>query len=408
MIGRRAVLLSAGAVAVSGRARAATKPVIRIGVLTDMSGPYSDSTGGGSVLATRMAAEDAMAAYPEITVEIVAGDMQNKPDVGLSVVQQWFDREDVSAVVDVPNSAVALALTGVTRDRNRVALLSSSGTSELTGRSCGPNHIQWTHDTYGIPSAVTKAVVARGGTSWFFITPNYTFGTALEADSRHFVEAAGGTVLGNARYPFPETTDFSPYLLQAQASGAKVIGLSLSGKDVVNCMKQATEFGIGSASDQSFAGLAILITTIATLGLEAAQGMLLAAPFYWDFNEDTRAFTARFQPRYRGAVPTMNQAGCYAAVWHYLKAVRALGATVAAADGAATVAAMKQIPTEDPLFGRGYIRADGRTIHDVHLFQVKTPTESRGTWDLYKYLDTVPGDAAFRPLAEGGCAMVTR
>ena len=408
MIARRAVLLSAGAAAVSGRARAATKPLIRIGVLTDMSGPYSDSTGAGSVLATRMVAEDAMAAFPDITVEIVASDMQNKPDVGLSIVQQWFDREDISAVVDVPNSAVALALTGVTRDRNRVALLSSTGTSELTGRSCGPNHIQWTHDTYGIPSAVTKAVVARGGTSWFFITPNYTFGTALEADSRRFVEAAGGTVLGNARYPFPETTDFSPYLLQAQASGAKVIGLSLSGKDVVNCMKQAAEFGIGSASGQSFAGLAILITTIATLGLEAAQGMLLAEPFYWDFNEGTRAFTARFQPRYRGAVPTMNQAGCYAAVWHYLKAVRALGATVAAADGAATVAVMKQIPTEDPLFGRGYIRADGRTIHDVHLFQVKTPAESRGTWDLYEYLNTVPGDAAFRPLAEGGCAMVAR
>lgn len=406
-LSRRAALVGAAA-ALSAPARAAPKPLIRIGVLTDMSGPYSDSTGVGSVLATRMAAEDAMAAYPDITVEVVAGDMQNKPDVGLSVVQQWFDREDVSAVVDVPNSAVALALTGITRERNRVALLSSSGTSELTGRSCGPNHIQWTHDTYGIPSAVTKAVVARGGTSWFFITPNYTFGTMLEADSRRFVLGAGGTVVGDARYPFPETTDFSPYLLQAQASGAKVIGLSLSGKDVVNCMKQAAEFGIGSASSQSFAGLAILITTIATLGLEAAQGMLLAEPFYWDLNAGTRAFTARFQPRNRGAVPTMNQAGCYAAAWHYLKAVRAVGAAAAATDGAATVAAMKRIPTEDALFGQGYVRADGRTIHDVHLFQVKTPAESRGGWDLYKYLSTVPGDAAFRPLSEGSCALVSQ
>jgi branched-chain amino acid transport system substrate-binding protein len=326
----------------------------------------------------------------------------------LSITQQWFDRDGISAVVDVPNSAVALALTGVTRDRNRVALLSSTGTSEITGKSCGPNHIQWTHDTYGIPSAVAKAVVARGGTSWFFITPNYTFGTALEADTRRFVEGDGGTISGSVRYPFPETTDFSPYLLQAQTSGAKVIGLSLTGKDVVNCMKQAAEFGIGAASGQTFAGLAILITTIATLGLEAAQGMLLAEPFYWDLNDGTRAFTARFQPRNRGAVPTMNQAGCYAAVWHYLKAVRAVGAAEAAVDGAATVAAMKQIPTEDPLFGHGYIRADGRTIHDVHLFQVKTPAESRGGWDLYKYLSTVPGDAAFRPLADGGCNMVLR
>ena len=407
-IPRRAMLLAAAAAAARpGRAGAADKP-IRIGVLTDLSGPYSDSTGTGSVLGARMAAEDAMSLDPSVAVEVLAGDMQNKPDVGLAIVRQWFDREDVAAVVDVPNSAVALALTGLTRDKNRVALLSSTGSSELTGRACGPNHIQWTHDTYGIPSAVAKAVVARGGKSWFFITPNYTFGAALESDSRQFVERAGGSVRGSARYPFPETTDFSPYLLQAQASGASVIGLSMSGRDVVNCMKQAAEFGIGRGGPGTspiFAGLAILITTIAGIGLEAAQGMLLAEPFYWDFDDGTRAFTARFQPRNRGAVPTMNQAGCYAAVWHYLKAARALGAAAAVADGRATVEAMKRIPTEDPLFGRGRIRVDGRKIHDVHLFQVKTPAESRTAWDLYNLVGTVPGDDAFRPLSEGGCEL---
>ena len=401
----RRTLLAAAAAALPGAARAADAPVVRIGVLTDLSGPYSDNTGAGSVLGARMAAEDAMAAWPGLHVDIVSGDMENKPDVGVTVARRWFDRDDVHAVVDVPNSAVALAVAGLAREKNRVALFSGAGTSELTGRACGPNHIQWTHDTYGIPSAVTRAVVRNGGTSWFFIAANYTFGAALEADSRRFVEEAGGTVLGSVRFPFPETTDFSQFLVQAQASGAKVIGLAMSGQDVVNCVKQAREFGIlGGTGGPSVAGLAILITTIAGMGLEAAQGMLLAEPFYWDLNEGTRAFTARFRPRNRDIVPTMNQAGCYAAVWHYLKALRASG--VAPADGAAGVAAMKQLPTEDPLFGHGYVRVDGRVIHDIHLFRAKTPAESHGPWDLYDYVSTVPGDQAFRPLAAGGCPMV--
>lgn len=402
---RRTVLGAAmGAALLPWRARA-QGPVIRIGVLTDMSGPYADSTGTGSVLGARMAAEDAMAAHPGLRVEVVSGDMQDKPDVGVSVARQWFDREGVSAVVDVPNSAVALAVAGLARDKNRVALFSGAASSELTGRACGPNHIQWTHDTYGTSSAVTKAVVRGGGTSWFFISANYAFGVALEGDSRRSVEAAGGKVVGSVRYPFPETTDFSQYIVQAQASGAKVIGLAMSGGDVVNCVKQAREFGVGGKDAPSLAGLAILITTIEGIGLPAAQGMLLAEPFYWNLDDGTRAFTARFQPKNGGAAPTSNQAGCYAAVWHYLKAVRALGPG-AGTDGAATVAEMKRIPTEDPLFGHGYVRADGRVIHAMHLFRVKAPAQSRGPWDLYDYVSSVPGDEAFRPLSQGGCPMV--
>ncbi|MFL5252173.1 MAG: ABC transporter substrate-binding protein [Rhodopila sp.] len=407
-ISRRAILTATAGASLPWRARAAERPVLRLGVLTDLSGPYSDTTGAGSVLGARMAAEDAMAADPSLTIEIVAGDMQNKPDVGMSIARQWIDREDVSAIIDVPNSAVALAVAGLAREKNRVALFSGAATSELTGGACGPNHIQWTHDTYGIPNAVIKAVVGQGGTSWFFVAANYTFGAALEADSRRFVERAGGTVLGSVRYPFPETTDFSSYLLQAQASGAKVIGFAMSGQDVVNCVKQAAEFGIGGGRGPSIAGLAIMITTVAAIGLPAAQGMLLAEPFYWDLNDGTRAFSARFGARNRNVMPTMNQAGCYGAVWHYLKAARTLGLAETASNGAAAVAAMKRIPTEDPLFGQGYVRADGRVIHDIHLFRVKAPAQSHGPWDLYEHVNTVPGEDAFRPLADGGCAMVGR
>jgi branched-chain amino acid transport system substrate-binding protein len=405
-LSRRGVLAAAAAAAVAPSGSAAElPPTVRIGVLTDLSGPYSDSTGTGSVLATQMAAEDAMAAWPGLRVEVISGDMENKPDVGVGLARRWFDQNGVHAVVDVPNSAVALAVAGLAREKNRAALFSGAATSELTGRACGPNHIQWTQDTYGIPSAVTRAVVKDGGTSWFFITANYTFGAALEADSRRFVEAAGGTVLGGVRFPFPETTDFSPYLLQAKASGAKVIGLAMSGQDVVNCVKQAREFGVvGVPGGPSVAGLAILITTVAGMGLEAAQGMLLAVPFYWNLNDGTRAFTARFSPRHHDIVPTMNQAGCYAATWHYLKALRASGTDPM--DGAAAVIAMKQVPTDDALFGHGIVRIDGRVIHDIHLFRVKTPAQSHGPWDLYNYVSTVPGDQAFRSLADGGCPMV--
>jgi branched-chain amino acid transport system substrate-binding protein len=406
-ISRRTILAgaAAGAVVSATRTRAATKPVIRIGVLSDMSGPYADSSGPGSVLGARMAAEDAMRDFPDVTVEIVVGDMLDKPDIGVGIARRWFDQDGVAAIVDVPQSAVALAVAGLAREKNRVGLFSSAGTSELTGKACGPNHIHWTHDSYGIPSAVTKAVIKTGGDSWFFITPNYAFGTALESDSRHFVEQAGAKVLGSVTYPFPETSDFSSFLLQAQASGAKVIGLAMSGQDVVNCMKQAAEFGIGH-DGQSFAGLAILITTIHAVGLEAAQGMLLAVPFYWDFNDGTREFSKRFRARHDGVVPTMNHAGAYAAVIHYLKAVRAVGADKAATEGAATVAQMKAIPTDDPLFGKGSVRIDGRVIHDMHLFRVKSPAQSRGDWDYYQHIGTVPGAEAFRPLNEGGCYLV--
>jgi branched-chain amino acid transport system substrate-binding protein len=403
-LGRRGLLAGAAALS-TARARAAGKPVIRIGVLSDMTGPYADSSGPGCVLGAQMAAEDAMRDFPDTTVEIIVGDMENKPDVGVGIARRWFDRENVAAIVDVPQSAVALAITGLAREKNRVGLFSSAGSSELTGRACGPNHIHWTHDSYGIPSAVTKAVIRAGGDSWFFITPNYAFGAALEHDSRQFVLTAGAKVLGSVTYPFPETSDFSSFLLQAQASGAKVIGLAMSGQDVVNCVKQAMEFGIDRKT-QTFAGLAILITTIHAVGLDAAQGMLLAVPFYWDLNDGTREFSTRFRARNKGVVPTMNHAGAYAAVNHYLKAVRALGADTAATDGAATVLQMKAIPTDDPLFGKGEVRIDGRVIHDMHLFRVKTPAESKGSWDYYTHIGTVPGAEAFRPLHDGGCALV--
>ena len=403
----RRTLLGAGLAAAAAPARArAAAPPIRLGVLASLSGAYTDADGQGAVIAVRMAVEDVRADHPEIRVEVLAADMQDKPDVGAGIARAWLDRDGVDAIVDVPNSAVALAVASIVAERDRVALFSGPATAVLTGASCGANHVHWTYDTWALAASTGRAVVADGGNSWFFISADYSFGKQMQADTTRFVTEAGGRVLGSAAYPFPETTDFSAYLLQARASGADVIALVMSGSDMSNCLKQAAEFGIGRAGGQRLAAPLMLITNVHAVGLEAAQGLVLTEPFYWDLTDGTRAFTARFAPQYRGIHPSMAHAGAHSATLHYLKAVASLGVDTARASGSATVARMKAMPTDDPLFGKGSVRADGRKLHDMYLFRVTSPRESRYPWDYYRLLRTIPAAQAFRPLAEGGCRLI--
>jgi branched-chain amino acid transport system substrate-binding protein len=378
---------------------------IRIGVLTDLSSLYTDLSGAGSVLATRMAIEDFNPGQHGFNVEVVSADHQNKADVGSNTARQWVDRDGVDMIMDLPNSAVALAVNQIVREKNRVAIVSTGASTALTGAQCSPNLVHWTYDTHSQAAGTGRATVAAGGDTWFFITADYAFGHALEADTEKFVTAAGGRVLGKVRTPFPGTTDFSAFLLQAQASRAKVIGLANAGGDTINCIKQAGEFGI-TRRGQKLAGLLIFITDIHALGLQAAQGLTLTASFYWDLNDATRAFSEKFHPRNRAIRPTMGHAGCYAGTLHYLKAVAALGVARAKEDGAAVVATMKELATDDPLFGQGEIRADGRKIHPCFLFEVKAPAETKGPWDYYKLVREIPPAEAWRPLNEGGCALV--
>jgi branched-chain amino acid transport system substrate-binding protein len=387
------------------RARGQTPP-IRIGVLTDLSGPYSDNTGHGSVLAARLAIEDFTRANPGLRAEVLAADFQSRAEVGLNTARGWFDREDVDVVLDVPNSAVAFAVANLAREKNKVAIFTGAASSDLTGRACGPNHLHWVYDTWSQAYATATALVAEGGDTWFFITADYAFGHAVERDTGTFVRASGGRVLGSARYPFPQTTDFSAQIVQARASGAKVLGLANGGNDIANCVKQAAEFGFARAGIRVAAPL-ILLPDIHSIGLQASQGLVAADGFYWDQDEASRAFTRRFQPQFRGIVPNHIHAGGYSATLHYLKAATAMGVANAKADGAAAIRRMKEMPTEDPLFGRGQVRADGRKIHPTFLYQVKTPAESRGPWDYYRRLRTVPAEQAFRPMNEGGCPMVS-
>jgi branched-chain amino acid transport system substrate-binding protein len=374
---------------------------VKIGVLNDRSGVYADLSGEGSVVAARMAVEDFDAASKGINVEIVSADHQNKPDIASNIARQWFDQDGVDAIFDVPTSSAALAVSEVTKEKNKVFVNSGAGSTDLTGKACTPNTIHWTYDTYALAHGTGSALVAEGLDTWFFITADYAFGHDLEANTIAVVEAAGGKVLGTVRHPFPGQ-DFSSYLLQAQSSGAEVIGLANAGGDTVNTIKQAYEFGIVQGG-QTLAGLLIFITDVHALGLETAQGLVLTESFYWDLNDDTRAWSERFAEAHGGAKPTMVHAGVYSGVLHYLKAVEALGDK---ADGAAVVAKMKEMPTSDPLFGEGEIRADGRKIHDMYLFKVKSPDASTGPWDYYELVATIPGDQAFRPLAEGGCPLV--
>ncbi|MGA9336559.1 MAG: ABC transporter substrate-binding protein [Pseudolabrys sp.] len=377
---------------------------VKIGVLTDMSSLYADATGPGSVLAAKMAAADFMKDHPDVKVEVISGDHQNKADIGTQLANQWYDVDKVDMIADVPNSGVALAINQVTRDKNKAFIASGPASSDLTGPKCSPNTVHWTYDTWMLANGTGRAVVKTGGDSWFFLTSDYAFGHALERDTMAVVEKNGGKVLGKVRHPI-NTNDFSSFLLQAQSSKAKVIGLANAGGDTINSIKQAAEFGIVKGG-QSLAGLLVFATDVNALGLQTAQGLVLTETFYWDLNDDTRAWTKRWlaERNVPGKYPAMNQAGVYAGTLHYLKAVLALKSP---ADGKAVVAKMKEMPTDDPLFGKGTIRADGRKLHPAYLFEVKKPSDSKYPGDFYKLRATIPAAEAFRPLNEGNCPLVS-
>jgi branched-chain amino acid transport system substrate-binding protein len=378
-----------------------TDGTIKIGVMNDMSGTYADLSGPGSVLAARMAVEDFGAAAKGMKVEILGADHQNKPDIGSNVVRQWIDVEKVDVIVDVPTSSVALAVSDIVRDKNKVFLVSGAAASDLTGAKCTPNTVHWTYDTWSLANGTGNAIVKTGGTTWFFLTADYAFGHALERDTAAVVEKNGGKVLGKVRHPFPGT-DFSSFLLQAQSSKAKIIGLANAGSDTINSIKQAAEFGVVRGG-QNLAALLAFITDVHALGLQTAQGLIMTESWYWDLNDANREFAKKFAPQNKGVHPTMVHAGVYSAVTHYLKAVEALKSD---ADGKAVVAKMKEMPTDDKLFGKGTVRADGRKIHDMYLFEVKKPEESKAPWDYYKLRATIPAAEAFRPIADGGCPLV--
>ncbi|MGC1747630.1 MAG: ABC transporter substrate-binding protein [Pseudolabrys sp.] len=377
---------------------------VKIGVLTDMSSLYADATGPGSVLAAKMAAADFMKDHPDVKVEVISGDHQNKADIGTQLANQWYDVDKVDMIADVPNSGVALAISQVTRDKNKAFIASGPASSDLTGPKCSPNTVHWTYDTWMLANGTGRAVVKTGGDSWFFLTSDYAFGHALERDTMAVVEKNGGKVLGKVRHPI-NTNDFSSFLLQAQSSKAKVIGLANAGGDTINSIKQAAEFGIVKGG-QSLAGLLVFATDVNALGLQTAQGLVLTETFYWDLNDDTRAWTKRWlaERNVPGKYPAMNQAGVYAGTLHYLKAVLALKSP---ADGKAVVAKMKEMPTDDPLFGKGTIRVDGRKLHPAYLFEVKKPSDSKYPGDFYKLRATIPAAEAFRPLNEGNCPLVS-
>jgi branched-chain amino acid transport system substrate-binding protein len=376
--------------------------VIKIGVLTDMSSLYADLSGQGSVIAARMAVEDFGAAKKGMKVEIISADHQNKADVGSGIARQWLDSDKVDVIVDTPNSAVALAVNQIVKEKGKAFLVSGAASSDLTGKACSPNTVHWTYDTWALANGTGSAIVKTGGDSWFFLTADYAFGHALERDTEAVVVKNGGKVLGKVRHPL-NTADFSSFLLQAQASKAKIIGLANAGGDTTNAIKQAAEFGIVKGG-QSLAGLLVFITDVHALGLQTAQGLIFTEAFYWDMNDKTRAFSKRFAELDRDIHPTMIHAGVYAAVLHYLKAVEALKSD----DGTKVIAKMKETPTDDPLFGKGTIRADGRKLHPMYLFEVKKPSESKAPWDYYKLRATIPVEQAFRPLDQGDCPLVKK
>jgi len=376
--------------------------VIKIGVLNDQSSLYADLAGQGSVVAARMAVEDFGADKKGMKVEIVSADHQNKADVGSAIARQWYDVDKVDVIVDVPNSGVALAVNQITRDKGKALLVSGAATADLTGKACSPNTIHWTYDTWALANGTGNAIVKTGGDTWFFITADYAFGHALERDVEAVVIKNGGKVLGKVRHPL-NTADFSSFLLQAQSSKAKIVGLANAGGDTTNSIKQAAEFGIVKGG-QSLAGLLVFITDVHGLGLPTAQGLIFTETFYWDLNDKTRAFGKRFAERNKGIHPTMIHAGVYSAVTHYLKAIEALKSD----DGTKVIAKMKEMPTDDPLFGKGTIRVDGRKIHPAYLVEVKKPAESKGPWDYYKIRATIPADQAFRPLDQGDCPLVKK
>jgi branched-chain amino acid transport system substrate-binding protein len=400
---RLVVLGAAASMASFCPARADDLPVFKIGVLNDQAGLYADVSGPGAVIAAKMAVEDFVPEKSGFKVEILAGDHQNKPDVGASVVRRWFDADAVDVIADVPTSSVALAVSQIVKEKNKVFLIASAGTSDLTAKACTPNNVHWTYDTWALANGTARAIIADGGKSWFFVTADYAFGHALERDASAVVKELGGEVAGHALAPF-QTQDFSSFLLQAQASKAQVVAMANAGGDTINSVKQAQEFGL-TAGGQKLAGLLVFLSDVHAMGLQTAQNLLLTAAFYWDMNDGTRAWAKRFASRFGGKYPTMNQAGTYAATLHWMKAVAGLD-KVKARSGDIVVAKMKETPTQDELFGKGAIRIDGRTIHDMFLFQVKTPAESKQPYDYYKLVRTIPADQAFRPLDRSECPLV--
>jgi branched-chain amino acid transport system substrate-binding protein len=403
--GISALLLgTAFALAVAGGALAQDKTV-KIGVLTDNSGLYSDLGGAGSTLAAQMAIEDSGLQAKGWKIDLVSADHQNKPDIATTIARQWIDVEKVDIFMDVLNSGVALAVNNLVREKNSILIDTGAATSDLTNAQCSPNTIHWVYDTYMLAHSTGQALVKAGGDTWFFLTADYAFGHALERDTAAVVQAAGGKVIGGVKHPL-NTADFSSFLLQAQASKAKIIGMANAGGDTTNTIKQAAEFGI-VAGGQKLAGLLLFITDVHSLGLNVAQGLNFTETFYWDLNDGTRAFSKRFSDRMKNkAKPSMVQAGVYSGLVHYFKALEAMGGNPH--DGVKVVDKMKSMPTDDPLFGPGTIRADGRKIHPAYLFEVKKPSESKGPWDYYKLVGTTPGDQAFRPLSESACPLVKK
>ncbi|MCK1425335.1 ABC transporter substrate-binding protein [Bradyrhizobium sp. 180] len=398
------LLTTALTFAAAGVASAQDKSV-KIGALSDQSGLYADLGGPGSTLAAQMAVEDSGLAAKGWKIDIISGDHQNKPDIGTAIARQWFDVDKVDVIVDVPNSGVALAVNNVIKEKNGVYINSGAATSDLSNAQCSPNTVHWTYDTYMLAHTTGQALVKAGGDTWFFLTADYAFGAALERDTTAVITANGGKVVGGVKHPL-NTPDFSSFLLQAQASKAKIIGLANAGGDTTNTIKQAAEFGIVKGG-QKLAALLLFLTDVKAIGLETAQGLNFTETFYWDMNDQTRAFSKRFAEKMKNnAPPTMVQAGVYAGVRHYLKALEALGGNPH--DGVKVVEKMKSMPTEDDLFGKGEIQPNGRTIHNAYLFEVKKPSESKGPWDFYKLVGTVPGDQAFTPLSESKCALLKK
>jgi branched-chain amino acid transport system substrate-binding protein len=397
---KRSVIAVAAALAAGAAQAQVSDGVVKIGVMNDQSGTYADLAGPGSVVAARMAVEDFGAAKKGMKVEILVADHQNKPDVGSTIARQWYDVDKVDVIMDVPTSSVVLAVNQITKEKNKALIVSTGATSDLSGKACTPNSIHWTYDTWALANGTGSAIVKTGGNTWFFLTADYAFGHALEKDTEAVVLKGGGKVLGKVRHPFP-SADFSSFLLQAQTSKAKIIGLANAGADTTNAIKQGAEFGIVRGGQQ-FAGLLVFLTDVHALGLQNAQGLLLTEAFYWDLNAQTRAWSQRFAKLHKGAMPTMAQAGVYSATLHYLKAVEAAKTD----DGPKVVAQMKKMPSDDPVFGKGRVRQDGRHVHDMYLFEVKKPAESKGPWDYYKVRATIPAEQAFRPEKDGGCPLV--
>ena len=397
--------LATAALAFPAMAQAPFDGTVKVGVLNDQSSLYADATGQGSVVGARLAIEDFMKANPnsKLKIELIFADHQNKPDVGSALARQWFERDGIDMILDVPNSAVALAVSDVAKSLNKVMVNGSAGTTRLTGDACSPNTVHYTFDNYALANGTGSAVVATGGDSWFFITADYAFGHDLEAQTSAIVKAKGGKVVGGVRVPL-NSADFSSFLLQAQTSKAKVVGLANAGGDTINSIKQASEFGIVQAG-QRMAGMLVFITDIHSLGLKVSQGLQYTDAFYWDRNDDTRAWTKRFVEKINGKqYPTMNHAGNYSGMMHFLKAIDAAQTR----DGAKIVAKMKELPTDDVVFGKGKVREDGRHMHPMYLWQVKTPAESKGAWDYVKLVKEIPADEAWRPLDQGGCSLVKK